>query len=184
MIDTMLFFKINNYWTCSFLDDVFPWYRDATTWVPLYLFLILLVLYNFGWKSWPWVLGVIITVTITDQISSTLLKNWINRPRPCSDPVIGSYVRLLLNRCPSSGSFTSSHAANHFGVAFFIYFTLRQYLGKWGYLLFFWAATICYGQVYVGVHYPFDILGGAVIGAFIGYQLARIFNKRVAPRIF
>lgn len=182
--DTWLFLKINNDWTSPFLDSVFPWWRDANTWIPLYFFLLLLALYNFGWKCWPWMLAVIVTVTITDQVSSTLLKNWINRPRPCRDVFLSPYVRMLLSYCPGSGSFTSSHAANHFGVACFIFFTMHSYFKKWGYLLFFWAATVSYGQVYVGVHYPLDILGGALLGGFIGYQLARLFNKKLASRVF
>lgn len=179
-----LFLKINNDWTSPFLDSVFPWWRDSNTWIPLYFFLLLLVLYNFGWKSWPWIAGVIVTVAVTDQISSTLLKNWINRPRPCNDLFLSNYVRLLLGRCPGSGSFTSSHAANHFGVACFMFFTMLPYFKKWGYLLFFWAATVSYGQVYIGVHYPLDIIGGAILGGVIGYQLAKLFNKRFALHAF
>ncbi|GGH62837.1 undecaprenyl-diphosphatase [Filimonas zeae] len=182
--DTWLFLKINNEWTNSFLDSIFPWWRDSNTWIPLYFFLLLLVLYNFGWKCWPWIAGVIVTVALTDQISSTLLKNWINRPRPCNDFFLSQYVRLLLGRCPGSGSFTSSHAANHFGVACFMFFTMLPYFKKWGYLLFFWAATVSYGQVYIGVHYPLDIIGGAVLGSVIGYQLARVFNRRFAHMAF
>ncbi len=178
-LDRELFFKINSSWTNSFLDGVFPWWRDATTWIPLYLFLLLFIFLNFGWKAWPWLLSLIITVSLTDQLSSNLLKNWVNRPRPCSDDLIRMHVNLLINRCPSSGSFPSSHAVNHFGVAVFFYMTLRKYLGKWSFLFFVWAATISYGQVYVGVHYPLDIIGGAIIGSIIGYLTASIFLRKI-----
>lgn len=177
--DQYLLLQINTEWTSPFLDNIFPWWREATTWVPLYFFLVFLLFWNFGWKAWPWMVGLILTVVITDQVSSTFLKNYFNRPRPCSDPVIGDYVRLLLNRCPSSGSFTSSHATNHFGVACFVFFTMKDYFKKWGYLLFFWAATICYGQLYVGVHYPLDVLGGALLGSLIGLATASFFNRRI-----
>ena len=178
-LDRDLFFKINSSWTNSFLDGVFPWWRDATTWMPLYLFLLLFIFLNFGWKAWPWLLSLIITVSLTDQLSSNLLKNWVNRPRPCSDDLIRMHVNLLINRCPLSGSFPSSHAVNHFGVAVFFYMTLRKYLGKWSFLFFVWAATISYGQVYVGVHYPLDIIGGAIIGSIIGYLTASIFLRKI-----
>lgn len=178
-LDRELFFKINSSWTNSFLNGVFPWWRDATTWMPLYLFLLLFIFLNFGWKAWPWLLSLIITVSLTDQLSSNLLKNWVNRPRPCSDDLIRMHVNLLINRCPSSGSFPSSHAVNHFGVAVFFYMTLRKYLGKWSFLFFVWAATISYGQVYVGVHYPLDIIGGAIIGSIIGYLTASIFLRKI-----
>ncbi|MFZ1799365.1 MAG: phosphatase PAP2 family protein [Chitinophagaceae bacterium] len=178
-LDRDLFLKINNSWTNSFLDGVFPWWRDATTWMPLYLFLLLFIFLNFGWKAWPWVLGLIITVSITDQVSSNLLKNWVNRPRPCNDELLKMHVNLLINRCPVSGSFPSSHATNHFGVAVFLYMTLHKYFGKWALLFFAWAATISYGQVYVGVHYPIDIIGGAIIGSIIGYLTASLFLRRI-----
>ncbi len=178
-LDRDLFFKINSSWTNSFLNGVFPWWRDATTWMPLYLFLLLFIFLNFGWKAWPWLLALIITVSITDQLSSNLLKNWVNRPRPCNDVLLRMHVNLLINRCPSSASFPSSHAVNHFGVAVFFYMTLRKYLGKWSFLFFVWAATISYGQVYVGVHYPLDIIGGAIIGSIIGYLTASIFLRKI-----
>lgn len=177
--DTALFLKINNDWTNSFLNDVFPWWRDAGTWVPLYLFLAIFIFLNFGWKAWPWVLFVALTATITDQISSGILKDWINRPRPCNDVLLQPYVHLLLNRCPQSGSFTSSHAANHFGSATFFYFTLKPYFKKWSYLFFLWAATISYGQVYVGVHYPLDIIGGAILGFIIGRITVLFFTSKI-----
>jgi undecaprenyl-diphosphatase len=176
--DTWLFLKINNTWTNSFLDNVFPWWRDAVTWVPLYLFLLVFILLNFRWKAWPWIVTVILTVVITDQ-GSNIIKDLVARPRPCSDDVLAPYVHLLLNRCPGSYSFTSNHAANHFGAAFLLYFTLKPYIKKWAYLFFVWAATIAYGQVYVGVHYPLDIIGGTAFGALAGMFTGFIFNNYI-----
>lgn len=178
LLDTWLFLKINHDWNTPFLDSIFPWWRDQNTWTPLYLFLFFFVILNFGWRSIPWLVAIALTATLTDQISSTFLKNWINRPRPCNDPFLMYYTRLLLGRCPSSGSFTSSHAANHFGAAVFFYLTLKPWFKKWGYLFFVWAATVSYGQMYIGVHYPLDVIGGALIGGFIGLISARIFNRR------
>jgi len=178
--DQWLFLKINTQWTSNFLDNIYPWYRDANTWLPLYLFLLLFVLLNFGWRIWPWVLFFIVTVALCDQVSSTLLKNLFDRTRPCHNPDLADRLRLLVVYCPGSGSFTSSHATNHFGMACFIFFTLRKYLKNWAYLFFVWAATISYGQVYVGIHYPFDVLGGAVTGCIIGIITATVFNNRIS----
>jgi len=177
--DAWLFLKINNDWTSPFFDNVFPWWRDQNSSLPLYLFLFAFMLLNFGWKFWPWLLCAVITVSLTEAVSSHWLKDFINRPRPCNDEFFAPHVRLLLGHCPSSGSFTSSHAANHFGQAAFYYYSLRPYLKKWALLFFVWAATISYGQVYIGVHYPLDILGGAVIGFFFGTSVAGIFNRRI-----
>lgn len=176
--DTWLFLKINGHWTNGFLDHVFPWWRDAVTWTPLYLFLIIFILVNFGWKAWPLIVTIILTVVITDQ-GSNIIKELVGRPRPCNDPFLSHYVRLLLNRCPSSESLTSNHASNHFGAALLFYLTLKPYIKKWGYLFFVWAATVAYGQVYVGVHYPLDIISGAVFGGLIGAGMAYIFNRYI-----
>lgn len=176
--DTVLFIKINNDWTNGFLDSIIPWWRDQNTWIPLYLFLLLFLLFNFSKKSaWLYILTAIITVVLTDQLSSTVLKNVVNRTRPCNDPFLKYQIRLLLSYCPSSGSFTSSHATNHFGAATLFFVTLKPYFKNYTYLFFFWAATISYGQVYVGIHYPLDVIGGAVFGSCIGLIMAKLFNK-------
>jgi len=177
--DAQLFYNINTVWTNSFLDNNFPWWRDSTAWYPLYLFLFVFIVMNFGWRAWTWILFIIINVTITDQLSSSFIKYWIARPRPCQDPEMIGYVRMLLNHCSGGLSFPSSHATNHFGAAVFIYCTLKKYLGNWSYLFFFWAASVSYAQVYVGVHYPTDVLGGAIIGSIIGYIVAFIYNKKI-----
>ncbi len=177
--DTWLFLKINTEWTNGFLDSIYPWYREANTWAPLYLFLIVFAFMNFKQKAIPWILFVVITLTLTDQLSSTLIKNWIARPRPCRDEVLSSQVRLLLNGCSGGYSFPSSHATNHFGFAMFIFLTFRPILKKWGWVFFVWAATIAYGQVYVGVHYPVDVLCGTVLGCIVGYITAGFYNKRM-----
>lgn len=177
--DQSLFLKINTQWTNSFLDSVYPWFRDSNTWVPLYFFLGLVVILNFGWRIWPWILFFIITVALTDQLSSTFIKSWVDRVRPCHAPELADKVRLLLSYCPGNGSFTSSHATNHFGMACFIFFTMRPYFKRWGYLFFVWAALISYGQVYIGIHYPLDIIGGGVIGSGVGILTAAAFNRYI-----
>lgn len=181
-IDQNLFIYINRIWTNSFLDQAFPIWRESTTWIPLYLFLLVYSMMNLRSKAWIWILFLIFTVAVTDQVSSTFVKNWFNRPRPCRDPYFSQYVRLLLGGCPGSGSFTSSHATNHFGVGVFIAMTLKPLLKKWRYLFYFWAVTISYGQVYVGVHYPLDIVGGAILGSLIGYTIATIYISKIVNR--
>jgi undecaprenyl-diphosphatase len=74
-------------------------------------------------------------------------------------------------------SFTSSHATNHFGVATFLFVTLGRFFGSWKYLIFIWAALICYAQVYVGVHYPLDVLFGALLGFAIGHFVCWAYQK-------
>jgi undecaprenyl-diphosphatase len=89
---------------------------------------------------------------------------------------------LLLEYCSGSGSFTSSHAANHFGLAMFMFLSLKKWLGWPRYLFFIWAFLVSYAQMYVGVHYPTDILGGAIIGLIIGGISGNYFNKKLADQ--
>ena len=176
--DTWLFLQINSYWTSPWLDNILPWWRDSNSWIPLYLFMILFLFLNFKNKAWGWILFALINVVLTDQTSSHLIKNFMQRPRPCADPFLQFHVRLLLDHCSGGYSFTSSHATNHFGFAIFVFMTLKDVLKQWRWLFVFWAATISYGQVYVGVHYPLDVFCGAVLGSFIGLMIASIYKKQ------
>jgi undecaprenyl-diphosphatase len=143
--------------------------------MPLYLFLILFGYYNFGNKGLYWIGAAIATVVLSNFISSDLIKPYFNQLRPCRETMLEPAARLMVKYCPSSGSFTSSHATNHFALAMFIFTTLKHY-AKWTKWFFVWAALICYAQVYVGVHYPIDVIYGAALGSFIGYIGAKLFN--------
>ncbi len=177
-LDQKAFIYINRIFTSNTLDHIFPIWREAQTWYPLYLFLMIFTLLNFGKKAFWWMLFFGLTIGICDQISSGLLKDWIGRPRPCRDPQISQFTRLLLNRCPGSGSFTSSHAANHFGMAVFIVQTFKNFIKNVKYAVYIWAASICYAQVYVGVHYPLDVIGGGLLGSLLAYGIAMYYNSR------
>ena len=175
--DQTLFVYINRVATHPILDTLMPFFRESTFWIPLYLFLIVFVFVNFGKNGWVWLLFAFITVLLTDQFSSSIVKNWVMRPRPCNDPLFSGQVRLLLDHCSGGYSFTSSHATNHFGVATFLCIILGRFFGKWKYLLFIWAALICYAQVYVGVHYPLDVVFGALLGFLIGQFVCWAYQK-------
>lgn len=175
--DQDLFLILNTEYTNPFLDSVYPWFREGNTWIPLYLFIIVLALVNFRQKAFAFILFGVLTVILTDQISSSLVKPFFERPRPCRDPILVNQIRMLLNGCSGGYSFTSSHATNHFGFAIYIFLTLGNIIGKWKYTFLIWAAAIAYGQVYVGVHYPLDIFFGALLGSIIGLLTAYFHNK-------
>ena len=176
--DQWLFIQVNNNQTNSLFDSVMPYLRVAYYWTPLYLFLLVFITINFKGRGWWWFVIFLCTVSLCDMTSSKLMKEAFQRLRPCGDPDFFEYVRLLVENCSRTYSFTSSHAANHFGMATFIFLTLKPVIGKWVWLAYLWAALIGYAQVYVGVHYPFDILGGALIGLLFGWVLGVFFNKR------
>jgi membrane-associated phospholipid phosphatase len=175
--DHWLFQKINQVWINPFFDLILPFARQQEFWYFFYLFLLVFALVNFGIRGCWWAVSLIMTVIISDLISSSLIKQAIFRLRPCRDPELAEQVRVLVNYCPQSSSFTSSHACNHFAAAWFIFITLNQ-TGSWRWLLFAWASIICYAQVYVGVHFPLDIFGGAVVGTTIGYGMSIFFRKQ------
>lgn len=173
-----MFEQVNSHLTNSWFDLLMPFLRNSYHWAPLYLFLIVFAILNFKSRGLWWVVLFICTVSVTDIISSHVFKEVFARLRPCQDPQFYDHVRLLLKKCSGSYSFTSSHAANHFGMALFFFITARPLIGRWAWIAILWAAAISYAQVYVGVHYPFDILGGALLGTCFGTFLGLFFNKR------
>lgn len=177
--DKKLFVLLNGKWTNSFFDAVLPYFRDSVFWAPLYIFVLVFIALNYGKKGTWWSLAFVCTIAIADMVSSRVFKTSFERLRPCQDPFFFDQVRLLLKACSGSFSFTSSHAANHFGMASFASITLYASFGKWIYLSYVWAFFIAYAQVYVGVHYPLDVLGGALLGILAGVFTASVFNKQV-----
>ncbi len=176
-VDRKLFFFVNNGLANDFFDKVMPFLRESNLWIPLYLFILVFILVNFGYRGWGWILFAVCTAAVCDLVSSHLIKEHIFRLRPCQNPELADQIRILANYCPRSSSFTSSHATNHFGMAMFIVVTLRAYTGPWVRLLFAWAAVICFAQVYIGVHYPLDVLSGGLLGCGLGYIIAVFFNN-------
>lgn len=178
-LDQYLFLLINKESKNDLFDIIMPFIRQPLFWIPLYLFLLVFVFINFGTKGWRWFLFAIITVSATDLVSSRIIKPFFARPRPCLDPDFAVNVRLLVNYCGTNGSFISSHASNHFGIAMFLFITFRHFAPKTVYLFFIWAAAICLAQVYVGVHYPTDILGGIIFGTLTGWATGKFYNKKM-----
>jgi membrane-associated phospholipid phosphatase len=177
LYDKHLFKLINYSWHNGFFDWLMPWLRNSNVWIPLYFFLLLFAVLNYKKTGWWWIVFAAGTVVFTDFVSSDIIKHNIIRLRPCNDPSIADWVRVLVGYRPQSSSFTSSHAANHFGMAMFLYLTLKEHTGKWGNIFFLWALCISFAQVYVGVHYPLDITCGALIGILIGYLCGKSFNR-------
>ena len=177
-IDRYLFLKINRDCSNSFFDTVMPFLREPKFWAPLYLFVLLFVVFNFGKKVVLWIIGAIVTVALTDSISSKIIKPFFARPRPCMDPEFSAQVKLVASYCGGNGSFTSSHASNHFGLAMFFFITMQQLAPKYINLFFLWAALVCFAQIYVGVHYPSDVFGGGLFGSFVGYFVGKFYNNK------
>lgn len=174
--DKQLFKFINHDLSNAFFDWIMPTLRNSNAWVPFYLFLILFAAINYKKTGWWWIVFAACTAIITNYISSDLIKHNIIRIRPCNNPDFAEWINVQVAYRPQSSSFTSSHASNHFGLATFLYLTLKKHWGPKASLFFIWAAVICFAQVYVGVHYPIDVAAGAVIGIIVGYLSGKLFN--------
>jgi undecaprenyl-diphosphatase len=175
--DYWLLLKINRTWQHPVLDDLALFVREALLHVPLYVFLAFFMILNFGKRGLWWVVAGLALAGVSDFLSSHVIKEIFDRPRPCRDPVMAHHIRMLAQRCGMNGSFISSHASNHFAAAMFISGTMRP-LGRGWSLFFVWAAVIAYAQVYVGVHYPSDVICGAIFGCLLGKVAVGLFNKR------
>lgn len=172
-LDQNLFFFINHNLSNSFFDWLMPLLRNKYFWTPLYLFMAVFFVRNFAKKGWLILIFMGLTFGFTDYLSSSLLKPTFERLRPCNDPVIKAEVNSLIP-CGTGFSFPSSHAANHFALAIFLITIFYDHWKSIAPLAIFWAFSISFAQVYVGVHYPFDITAGAIIGGMIGYILSTI----------
>ena len=115
----------------------------------------------------------VLLVSLSDFISSHFIKDYFNRMRPCRDPFMAHQIRFLAKYCGANGSFTSSHAVNHFAFATYVFGTLKR-ISPYFFLLFIWAGFISFSQVYVGVHYPSDVLVGGLLGCVFGWIAVRL----------
>ena len=132
----------------------------------------LLVLYKYRWQGLLIVGFAALTILLSDQ-ASNLVKHFVHRLRPCA---VDESVRLLVAECSKTFSFTSNHAANHFALAVFLSLVFRQY--RWlAVVLVIWAGFISLSQVYVGLHYPADIAGGALLGSMMAYLCFLVFDR-------
>lgn len=157
------------------LDPVMRVLRDPFTWAPLYAFLLYYVIRKAKFQSWIFIVLSLATFALTDSITAQLLKPLFGRYRPCFDPELHSMIRELVD-CGGLYSMPSSHAANHFGLATFWYFAMKTMTGKKWNWVWVWAAAVCYAQIYVGKHYPSDILAGGLVGFITGMGMSKLFS--------
>lgn len=176
-IDRIAFTAVQRFAAANpWLDDTMLLLRNAATWIPLYLFMVVWLFKNVRTRyAITFIILTIATFAFCDFVSASILKPLIGRLRPCYDVDMATTVRGLIG-CGGRFSFPSSHAANHFGLTAFWFFSIQQINRKRWYWLWFWAALVCFAQVYVGKHFPMDIVGGAILGLLTGYTAAVIFK--------
>lgn len=159
-----------------FFDGLMYAISGRAEWIPLYLILIAFIIWKFRWKSVWIILAVIIMITLSDQVSN-LIKSGVKRPRPCKDPEIANLVHLVRNYCGGAFGFVSGHAANAFSLAAFISLLFRNRWVSAG--MTGWAILVSYSRIYLGVHYPGDIIGGALLGILIAWMSFILLSRFV-----
>jgi undecaprenyl-diphosphatase len=170
-LDTSWFHLINQAGN-PFWDKVMLFTTHKLSWIPLYLLLVYLIIKEKGKESLFILATIGVIIALCDLGSVHLFKNTFERLRPCH---IIEDLRLVTEGCGGQFGFVSSHAANVFGLATAIGKLMNK---KWLFIsLFLWAAIVSYSRVYVGVHYPFDILGGMLWGTFVALVCVSIYQK-------
>jgi undecaprenyl-diphosphatase len=176
--DQQLFLFINSA-NSPFFDQVMHTLSGKLIWVPLYLAILVFLGIKYKRKFLIIIIFIILAATLADQ-SSVIVKNLVHRLRPCHEPSIMSIVHLVNGDCGGVYGFVSSHATNTFDVALLSLSFIKK---RWYTIsIILWASIICYSRVYLGVHYPGDVLCGAILGSFIGwgiYSLYVITDKRI-----
>ncbi len=181
-LDTSITLFLNGI-NSPFWDKVMIFVTTQETWYPLYA--IILIFLGFQQKKgfFMSIFLIALMITLADQTSSGFLKPTVKRLRPCHEPDIKEMIHAP-NGCGGQYGFTSSHASNHFAVAFFLFPLFRKRI-KWSWVLIPWAALIAYSRVYLGVHYFGDILIGGLIGAGYGllvFKLGDFLSNRTGVK--
>ncbi len=156
------------------LDQPMVIISGKLTWIPLYAFLIYLLYKEYKSQVWKTILYLISTVIFADQVSSSIFKPLFKRLRPCHVEAFQSWIHLPAS-CGGLYGFCSSHSANAFAVA--IGFFLITKNKPFGLLLLIWATLIGYSRIYLGAHYPLDVIIGAIVGGLGAWTLFQAYTK-------
>lgn len=172
-LDTELFVYLNGLGSEKY-DELWLLITRQTSWIPLFILLIYLIFKKLGTKKTLYLLlFVAVLLTISDQ-TTNLFKYGFHRLRPCNNPEINSFIRKVQVR--KSFSFFSGHAANSMAVVTFLYLILKRKLKYIGFL-FLWPLIFAYSRIYLGLHYPLDIICGYLFGIISGFLMFKIYQK-------
>ena len=171
-LDTRVFIYLNSLGSETF-DVYWAFLTSQINWIPFFLLILYLVIKNHHWKTVLFiVLFVGLTVLITNE-TTDFFKESFERLRPNNEPFLEGKIRALKD--PQSFSFISGHAANSTAVIIFIYLLFRKKY-PWVCLFFIWPLIFGYSRIYLGVHYPSDILAGYVWGSLMGFSIYRFYS--------
>lgn len=154
-------------------DKLMWWFSGKYSWLPLYIVIVLYIIWKYRLWSVLILVCIAAVVTLADQLSVHMFKEVFERLRPCHNEEIASMVHIVNNKCGGQYGFVSSHAANTFAVATFLLLLFKH--KYFSIMILTWAALVSYSRIYLGVHYPGDILGGALLGCLIGWAVYHLY---------
>jgi undecaprenyl-diphosphatase len=173
-LDKNLFLWLNSQ-NSPFFDKVMWFISGRIEWLPLYLILVGYIIYRYRWRSVAIIIAVIIAVALADQLAVKAFKDVFQRLRPSQNPEIQNIVHIVNGYRGGAYGFVSNHAANTFALAAFLCLLFRN--KYFALFIISWATIVSYSRIYLGVHYPGDVLGGALLGVFIGWLIYFIYLK-------
>ena len=181
--DSNLFLYLNGLHV-DWMDKVMVLITNMWVWFPLYLLLIYWTVKQYGRRCWWIFFAIALVVLCTDQLASHVCKPLFQRLRPCYNADFQYLIYLPKGLAGGRYGFVSSHAANTFGVATFLTPVLKKYRPWMAIVLFLWAFISSYSRIYIGFHYPGDILCGALLGTLIGLAFWKLFQLVVVRKVW
>jgi undecaprenyl-diphosphatase len=170
--DTQLFIFLNGIHS-PFWDTIMWWISGTKSWIPLYLVIIAVIIYQKRKKAILVLLFIALLIFLSDQLSVHLFKNVVQRLRPCHAADLQDIVPLVKNKCGGKFGFVSSHASNTFAIATFLVLLFKNRI--FGVFIFIWAAIVSYSRIYLGVHFPLDIICGGLFGFILGFFVFKAY---------
>lgn len=158
--------------------DSIMWFASGDkSWLPLYAFILVLLIIKFKKQSWWLIVLNIPLILVSDQLASSVLKPWVMRLRPSHEPGLENLLHYVNNYRGGTYGFVSSHAFNVFSLAAYLSLTASPKIKWLPYLLFPWALFVSYSRIYLGVHYPGDVIVPMILGILSGMSFAFIYQR-------